>query len=159
MTDLTGSYVYIRLTVDTSSENHALNVSYTSVAFMQDETSPMISIYPAEADIVLPKVLGRPFGFCIGYDGGSSSGYIWDSNVSNCVAIAAAPTIPQFGAELPSGFVGLKQNGGLMTFIDTNQVPDMQYEYSVRLIADPNGMYGGRPPLTLDPRIRNSTVN
>ncbi len=155
MSDLTGSYVYINLTVDVSSTPHQLIIDYSSVAWMMDETSPIISVYD-DADITLPQTPGRPFGFCIGYGGGTSTGYIWDGNPLNCVAIATAPAKPVFGANLPDGFIGLKQNGGLMTFIDSNQGAGMQYEYSVQLIADPNGKYAGSPPLILDPKIRNS---
>lgn len=161
MSNVTGSYIYISLSVDVSSVPHQLEYAWSSVAWMQDATSPMISVYRVDdnpdGSVKLPDpAQGEQFGFCIGYGGGTGSGYTWSSDPLQSLAIATTPATPVFGQSLPDGFIGPKQNGGLMTFIDTNQVPGMQYEYSVALYPVPGGPYDGMPPIVYDPRIINS---
>lgn len=160
MAQAPGSYVLISLTIDDSSGTRKLTVGYTMMAFMQNDTTPVISTYPGKGDIVLPNGSNRPFAFVIRYDGGSSTGYIWNSDPTQCLAISDAGTVPVFGGRLPAGFTGPTNNGGgEVCFIDANNAPKKQYEYRIQLIADPNGRFGGSPPLVLDPKITNGGVN
>ena len=68
MAQVPGSYVLISLTIDDSSGTRELKVGYTMMAFMQNDTTPVISTYPAQGDIVLPNGSNRPFALVIRSD-------------------------------------------------------------------------------------------
>lgn len=155
-----GSYALISLNVVNVGGQNKLVVEETQIAYMQDDTTPVISVYPGQGDIILPPNLRgqqpRPFAFVVRYDmRGLGAGYVWHSDPTQCVAIGPAGTEPVFGQPLPNGFTGPKSQGGEVTFIDPNNANDRkEYEYRLQLYPAAGG-----PPIILDPKITNSGSN
>ncbi|MEQ1499102.1 MAG: hypothetical protein ABL914_10610 [Novosphingobium sp.] len=157
-----GSYALISVIVVPVNGTNELQVDFTALAFMKDDTTPVVSVYPASAypaaaDIVLPTNSNRPFAFVVRFESsGLGGGYNWHSNPLMCVAIGPIGTEPGFGNPLPNGFSGpINNGGGEICFINANNTKDKkQYEYRIALYP----LAGGNP-LILDPKITNGGSN